>query len=649
MRIKTQYYMNTKFTFNLIIILLLLRILCFSQNIPGLSEKQIEKVDEYFEMYEYYFGVEDLDQAIFYLNQIAYIYLSSGMLDQAANYFIQTIPLYEKTQNYDDLKTIYSNLGLIFTDLENLDKAYKFFNKSLEIKRIIGNREDISSGLVDVAYILSMLNDYEGANELLEEALEISIELDLQSLSLSCYDLLAKNYDHIGDLKKSQNYRNNFDDLLRFTEQQNIKVEYQERDIENQIEIEKTRAEKRAKEAELQLRQLQFQLTQDSMNIVVQAKVDSLEEAERISKLAEQEIQILQQEQDLQEAKLAEEQAKAKVSRLIIYSVSVGLVLVFIMAVLTFRNFRFQRKANIELEAKNIEIENTSRELAAANLNITKSINYAQGIQKALLPRQELLNTYIPESFVLFKPRDIVSGDFYWFAEINMANDLYETKKESKQSKEDWSFEDFEFLPIENNKFAISAVDCTGHGVPGAFMSMIGYNLLDEIISSGISRADTILNELHKGVRRTLKQDITENRDGMDMALCVINKIERTVQYAGAENPLLYIQNGEIQQIKGDRNPIGGLQTEKKRVFTSHTIKVNKPSWFYIFSDGFIDQFGGSKGRKFLIANLRKLLMEIHKKPMIEQRQILDDAFNEWIGEKHKQIDDVLVIGFKLG
>lgn len=385
------------------------------------------------------------------------------------------------------------------------------------------------------------------------------------------------------------------------------------------------------------------------MNIVVQAKVDSLEEAERISKLAEQEIQILQQEQDLQEAKLAEEQAKAKVSRLIIYSVSVGLVLVFIMAVLTFRNFRFQRKANIELEAKNIEIENTSRELAAANLNITKSINYAQGIQKALLPRQELLNTYIPESFVLFKPRDIVSGDFYWFAEINMANDLYETKKESKQSKEDWSFEDFEFLPIENNKFAISAVDCTGHGVPGAFMSMIGYNLLDEIISSGISRADTILNELHKGVRRTLKQDITENRDGMDMALCVINKIERTVQYAGAENPLLYIQNGEIQQIKGDRNPIGGLQTEKKRVFTSHTIKVNKPSWFYIFSDGFIDQFGGSKGRKFLIANLRKLLMEIHKKPMIEQRQILDDAFNEWIGEKHKQIDDVLVIGFKLG
>ena len=621
----------------------------FSQSDGTLTEKQIKDIEEYYELFEYYYGQEDLDQAVFYLNQIAFIYLSIGNIEEAANYFLQTVPLYEQTENYDDLKIIYSNLGLIYADLEELDKAYEYFTRSLDIKRKLNDQQEIASGIVDVAYVSSMLGEYEGANELLEEALEISIEQDLQSLTLSCYDLLAQNYDHIGDLKKAQTFRDNFDDLLRFTEQQNIKVEYQERDIENQIEIEKTRAEKRAKEAELALRQLQFQFSQDSMNVIVQAKADSLEEAERISRLAKQEIQILEQNRQLQEAKLAEEQAKARVGRLIIYSVSVGLVLVVIMAVLTFRNFRFQRKANIELEAKNIEIENKSQELAAANLNITKSINYAQGIQKALLPRQELLNTYIPESFILFKPRDIVSGDFYWFAEINAAIDLYETKKESRQLKEGWSFEDFEFLPIENNKFAISAVDCTGHGVPGAFMSMIGYNLLDEIIGTGVSRADMILNELHKGVRRTLKQDITENRDGMDMSICVINKIERTVQYAGAENPLLYIQNGEVAQLKGDRNPIGGLQTEKKRTFTAHTIKVDKPSWFYIFSDGFIDQFGGPKGRKFLVANLRKLLMDIHEKPMIEQRQILDDAFNDWIGEEHKQIDDVLVIGFKLG
>ncbi|MFC2137519.1 tetratricopeptide repeat protein [Bacteroidota bacterium] len=640
--------MKYKFFIN-IVFLNLLTVLIYSQNINILSDEDATKIGEYLELSDYYNSVDDYSQAVYYTNSVAFIYWENGNINEAINYFLESASINEKAENYEDIKVIYSNIALMYTDIEELDKALEYFYKSLEIRRKLGDQKDIASGLIDVAYIAGIVGDYEGSNDMLDEALEISLELEYPSLILSCYNLLSENYNQIGDLKKSQQFREKYEEFDSYTEKEIIKEEYAEREQENLIEIEKTRAEKRAKEAEFQLRQLQFQLTQDSMNVVVQAQADSLEESERISRLAQQEIQLLEQEQQLQEAKFAEEQSRARVGRLIIYSVSVGLVLVVIMAILTFRNFRFQRKTNIELEAKNIEIENKSEELASANLNITKSINYAQGIQRALLPRQELLNTYIPESFILFKPRDIVSGDFYWFAEIDNATDLYETKKESLQKKDGWSFEDFEFLPVENNKFAISSVDCTGHGVPGAFMSMIGYNLLDEIIGNGISRADMILNELHKGVRRTLKQDITENRDGMDISLCVINKVERTVEYAGAENPLLYIQNGEIVQIKGDRNPIGGLQTEKKRVFTPHIIKIDKPSWFYIFSDGYIDQFGGSKGRKFLIANLRNLIMEIHEKPMIEQRQILDDAFSEWIGEEYKQIDDVLVIGFKLG
>jgi hypothetical protein len=178
---------------------------------------------------------------------------------------------------------------------------------------------------------------------------------------------------------------------------------------------------------------------------------------------------------------------------------------------------------------------------------------------------------------------------------------------------------------------------------------MIGYNQLDEITQNGVTRSERILRELHKGIRRQLKQEETSNRDGMDMSLCVINKRQKTVQFSGAKNPILYIQDGEANVIKGDRVPIGGVQTEKERYFTQHNIKVDRPTWFYIFSDGYVDQFGGPKNRKFLLKNLKNLLLEHHKKPMEEQEKILSETLNNWMGGVENQIDDVLVIGFKLG
>jgi serine phosphatase RsbU (regulator of sigma subunit) len=198
----------------------------------------------------------------------------------------------------------------------------------------------------------------------------------------------------------------------------------------------------------------------------------------------------------------------------------------------------------------------------------------------------------------------------------------------------------------EDKKLVISAVDCTGHGVPGAFMSMIGFNLLDEITSKGITRPNLILEELHRGVRFTLKQKETNNQDGMDLAMCVIDSKTKTLEFAGAKNPLIYIQDGEVKQIKGDTNGVGGKSDD--HTFTLHTVDVSTPTYCYIFSDGFIDQFGGENGRKFMISNFRNLLFDIHQKPMKEQREILDKTIKEWMGKKYNQIDDILVIGFKL-
>jgi serine phosphatase RsbU (regulator of sigma subunit) len=320
-----------------------------------------------------------------------------------------------------------------------------------------------------------------------------------------------------------------------------------------------------------------------------------------------------------------------------------------------YRSNKAKQRANKELAEKNEEIQKKSQQLQEAfykiedqNIKITQSISYAQGIQKALFPPKETLKDYIPESFIFFQPVDMVSGDFYWFKEIDANLDLYEERGEFEDRKKGDENGDPDFLPIENNKFVISAVDCTGHGVPGAFMSMIGYNLLDEITQSGITRSERILRELHKGIRRTLKQDETSNRDGMDMSLCVINKKKRSVQFSGAKNPLLYIQDGEAHVIKGDRVPIGGVQTEKERYFTQYNIEVEKPTWFYIFSDGYIDQFGGPKNRKFLLKNLKNLLLEIYQKPMEEQEEILRVKLMEWMKGRENQIDDVILIGFKL-
>lgn len=280
------------------------------------------------------------------------------------------------------------------------------------------------------------------------------------------------------------------------------------------------------------------------------------------------------------------------------------------------------KEANEHLEVK-VE-ERTAEVLAQKSVielksqKITSSINYAKRIQDAMLPRLAVVQRAFHDLFVLFKPRDIVSGDFYWFHE-------------------------------EQHLKIIAAVDCTGHGVPGAFMSLVGQQALNRIVKqNGIIEPDLILNELHLEIRSMLKQEQTDNRDGMDVSICLYDKKEKTLQFAGAKNPLVYIKNNRIIQIKGDKHPIGGKQKEDERIFTKHIIPIDEPTNFYIFSDGYQDQFGGVDDRKFMISKMRELLLEIHEESISKQKELLDDTINDW-KKNTKQLDDILVIGFKVG
>lgn len=282
------------------------------------------------------------------------------------------------------------------------------------------------------------------------------------------------------------------------------------------------------------------------------------------------------------------------------------------------RTIEIQEKAE-EIETQRDEIMGQHDEILEQKKEITDSINYASRIQNAVLPLKEHFEQVFNDHFVMFKPRDIVSGDFYWIAE-------------------------------DTDKLYFTAADCTGHGVPGAFMSMLGISSLNEIFGSENNHltASRILNLLREKIKFSLHQTGKEgeNKDGMDMALCIFHKKKSIIEYAGAYNPLYLIRDSELQEYKADRMPVGIYHVEKDS-FTNHEIEIKKGDIIYIFSDGYVDQFGGPAQTKFKSVNLKKLLIEINTKPMAEQKQILEDRFNKWKGDLD-QIDDLIFIGIRL-
>jgi len=269
------------------------------------------------------------------------------------------------------------------------------------------------------------------------------------------------------------------------------------------------------------------------------------------------------------------------------------------------------------------KVKERTHELNEAYNDIRASINYAQRIQTAILPNEEKIKEVLPDYFAVFMPRDVVSGDFYWFAH----------KKEA-----------------DYDKIIISVADCTGHGVPGAFMSMVGNSTLGQIVHDAeIHEPDQILNQMHLGIRKALRQDSTDNKDGMDMVICVIDLKAKTLHFAGANNPLLYIQNNEVQTIKGTKLGIGGENSHNEHIFQKHSIDVSIPSVVYLFSDGYQDQFGGKDKRKFMISRMREMFLTIHQQDVNEQKSIIEKTISLWKEQgKEKQTDDITVLGFKL-
>ncbi|AZQ61936.1 hypothetical protein EI427_06690 [Flammeovirga pectinis] len=277
------------------------------------------------------------------------------------------------------------------------------------------------------------------------------------------------------------------------------------------------------------------------------------------------------------------------------------------------------KESNQKLEDAYVELEKSKdNQIEQMSHAIFESIDYAKNIQSCFLPQLHRFPDLVKDGFILFKPRDVVSGDFYWF----------------------YKHEQYR---------VITAVDCTGHGVPGAFMSLLGAEALNSIIVlRQIFESDQILNELDKMIRKKLKQDTTNNKDGMDLSLTVFNTETKKVSFSGAKNPLIYIKDNELNFIKGDRQPIGMFHPDQTpNPFTKHEFDYDSSMSFYLYSDGFQDQFGGPKMKKFMPKKLKEALFNQHHLKMSVQLNMLKTIFSTWKKDE-QQTDDVLVIGFTM-
>lgn len=276
-----------------------------------------------------------------------------------------------------------------------------------------------------------------------------------------------------------------------------------------------------------------------------------------------------------------------------------------------------ERTEEVVRQKEEIEVQN--RKLEILYKHVTDSIRYAKRLQDAILPPPAVVNRLLPDSFILFKPKDIVSGDFYWMTE-------------------------------KAGKVIVAAVDCTGHGVPGAFMSIVGNNMLNQIMREReLPEAGVILDKLNRLAGKNINQQVDDTavRDGMDLSLCILDPITRTMEMAGANNPIYLFRKGEMKEYKADKMPIGYIEEGNTRSFATTKIQLEPGDTIYLFSDGYADQFGGPKGKKFMIGQFRSFLKKIHTKSLAEQKQLMDNTIEQWRGNL-EQVDDILVIGFRV-
>lgn len=573
-------------------------------------------------------------------NNIGAIYYEQGNYEKALENYFKSLAISEDLQDMTMSASTLANIGGIYEEQDKTDKALEYFLRANNMATKAMDRRRMADTYRNIGGVYDTKEKFDSAIIQYQNALTIYEEIEDYRGLIVIYNLFGQSYrnkyeiDSIKDpklLDKAKKYYEQsqqlnqkevddaaeliytyqgFGDLFSATNQYKKAIPYYLEAKQMAEEIESIESIKLAHEG-LSKAYAALRKYKKAYQNHVQFKNwhDTLRSSENVEVLTQMSMQHeFDKQQKIQEL---EYQQKLKRQRLIRSFILTGFIIVLLFSIQVFRSYQRKKRDNKLLAEQNEKIEKQKEE-------ITDSIKYAKRIQSAILPSAELAEEILPEHFILFRPRDIVSGDYYWMNKVG-------------------------------NKVIIVAADCTGHGVPGAFMSMLGVSFLNEIVNkNNIEQPNLILNHLRKSVKNTLGQTGKEGeaKDGMDIALCLLDYDNMTLQYAGAYNPLWLYRNGELIEQKADKMPIG-IYIREKDSFTNHEIKLQKGDTFYIFSDGYADQFGGENGSKFKSKPFKRLLANIQSKSMMEQGMILDGNFDDWRGN-YEQIDDVIVIGVRV-
>mgnify|MGYP006287347963 CR=1 FL=1 len=540
------------------------------------------------------------------LNKLTQMF-ESTQPEKSIEYAEKALKTARKENNRKEEARLLNYLGNIYYKIKDYKKSAKTYEDEFKIWEELNNKKRMVNSAFNIAVSYKKNGNPRKAARHYEQSLEIAKKINDQEKVLYNYDALAEINAEIGRHEEAYTYYRKYMELsftyYKMRKHRQISI------MEEQFEQEKEQKEKVIKEKEKKLEK-------------AKKKEDAL-----IKTTKRKDKTIIKQGKEITLLQLKEQ----KRQKFIILLIGITM-LILLLTFFLYSRYRTKKKHNSVLELRNVEISQQKEEIEAQRDEIQKqrdiateqrqeildSIHYASRIQSAILPLKIFMGEVLREYFILFKPRDVVSGDFYWI-----------TKKD--------------------NRIYIAAADCTGHGVPGAFMSMLGIASLKEIINKGLGyHAHEILNHLRENIIRALHQTgkSGEAQDGMDMSLCILDQDTRKMEFSGANNPVYIFRNKEIKEIKGNKMPIG-IHPSKEDSFTLFEEQMNPGETFYLFSDGYADQFGGPKGKKFKYKTFKNLLMDIYEKPMDDQKEILDKTIEEW-RRGFEQIDDILVIGVKI-
>jgi serine phosphatase RsbU (regulator of sigma subunit) len=501
-------------------------------------------------------------------NNIGNVYQQQKKFNEALKNHFAALQIKQK-DNREILLSL-NNIGIIYTEIGKYEAALKYHNDALKLAKEINSLENEEINLINLANTYLKLKKYKSAKAFALQGLKLAEGIGDAESIVDANMLLSIIYEQMGDFKKSLNYYHSYISIRDSI--------YNDENVKNAVQT-----------------QLQFDFEKKDMA----AKKE-------------------------QEEKELRAQAESKKQKWILFLVSCILILVIVFAVITYRGYLQKQKANKIILIQKHEVEKQRNETAEKNKDITSSIIYAQRIQQAILPAQDYIKKELPESFVMYKPKDIIGGDFYWISDA---------------------------LTKYDEKFIMVAVaDCTGHGVPGALMSIIGNNYLRLCEREPtVNRPSEALDFINAGISRTLRQEYSKSsiQDGMDMVFVAIDYNKMMLHFAGAKNSIYIVREGLLTEYKGDRHPIGAFIGEGMKKFTNYTMPLQKGDSVYLFTDGFADQFGGPKGKKFRYEQFKKMLAANSLLTMEEQHQILVKTFDDWKGT-NDQVDDVCVFGVRI-